>query len=509
MSVKVDNIRKALDEAVASSAVKQHQKGRMSFHERIGMLVDSGSFQEIGAFVGNLGSGDAADIPRDAVMTGFALVGGKRVVVASQDFSQKGGTLGLMHSRKIVRAMDLAVRAKCPFVFIGDSGGARIQEGVDALAGFGDIFNANVHASGIIPQIAVILGPCAGGAVYSPALMDFTFMVDKTSYMFVTGPKVVRDVTGEEVSTEDLGGARVHSFESGASSFYCEDEESCFAEVRKLLSYICDASAVQRCVALASESEAEGMRTPNIRDIIPDTMKKPYDVRRIVGEIADGGEYLEIFRNFALNIFTGFARIDGRTVGIVANNPSFLAGTLDINSSCKAARFIRFCDCYGIPLVTLVDVPGYMPGSKSEHDGIIRHGAKMLYAYSESTVPKITLIMRKAFGGAYIAMCSKHLGADIVYAYPDAQIAVMGAEGAVDVLYSKEIKSSSEPDKLREERIAEYSEAFMNPVAASRKGYVDEIIDMRDTRVRIVNALRMLSSADSEKSVRKHGNMPL
>ena len=510
---KVDEIRKRLDDAIASSVSKQHQKGRLSFFERIERLVDEGSFQEIGSFIGNLDAPGVSDISRDAVMTGFGRVQGKTVVIASQDFSQKGGTLGLMHSKKIVHAMEIAVRTRCPFIFIGDSGGARIQEGVDALAGFGDIFHANVQASGVIPQIAVILGPCAGGAVYSPALMDFVFMVDKLSYMFVTGPKVVKEVTGEEISTENLGGARIHSFESGVSGFYCEDEESCFKQVKKLLSFICDVgkpSDMQSCKPLLTNREMQAMRSKRIREVIPEAMNKPYDVRKIISEIADDSDYLEVFKDFALNIFTGFVRIDGRTVGVIANNPSFIAGTLDANSSCKAARFIRFCDSFGIPLLTLVDVPGYMPGSMSEREGIIRHGAKMLYAYSESTVPKVTLVMRKAFGGAYIAMCSKHLGADIVYAYPESQIAVMGAEGAVDVLYSKQIEAAEDPSGFRNSKLGEYEQALMNPVIAAKRGYVDEIIDMQDTRGRIVNAFRMLAqSGKSGSSGFRHGNIPL
>ena len=488
----------------------QHDKGKMTARERIESMLDAGSFTEIDAFVEHrcdeLGMAEV-EAPGEGVVIGHGTIGGRLVFVFAQDFTVIGGSLGEMHAAKICKAMDMAMKVGCPCIGINDSGGARIQEGVDALFGYGNIFYRNTLASGVVPQISVIMGPCAGGAVYSPALTDFTVMVDKTANMFITGPQVIKAVTGEDVSAEALGGATVHSTTSGVASLMFPDEASTIAGVKKLLSYLPQNNIED--AALVASGDDPSRACPGLKEIIPDQANKPYDIRDVIKAVFDEGDFFEIQPIYAQNIVTCFARLAGRSVGIVANQPKVLAGVLDINASDKASRFIRFCDAFNIPLVTLSDTAGYLPGVGQEHGGVIRHGAKLLYAYSEATVPKLTVILRKAYGGAYIAMCSRHLGADQVFAWPSAEIAVMGPDGAANIIFKQEIDEAADPAAARAAKIAEYKKSFANPYKAAVRGYVDDVIDPADTRNRLVRALSMLLGKRETRPARKHGNIPL
>lgn len=488
----------------------QHEKGKLTARERIDLLVDPGSFVELGAFVEHRGRDfglDKVSAPADGVVTGFATINGRMIAIASQDFTVLGGSVGEMHGIKIAQLLDKAMLYGVPVIMINDSGGARIQEGVDSLRGYGDIFYRNVKASGYIPQIAVIMGPCAGGAVYSPALMDFVIM-SSNSYMFITGPNVIKAVTGEDVTKESLGGPAVHASISGNAHLVGSSEEETLELVKILLSYL-PQNATQKPPKVSTDDPVD-RTTDEVLSIVPPEAKVGFDIRNLITSFVDNGEFFELMPQFAPNIVIGFARIGGQVIGIVANQPGYLAGVLDINASDKAARFIRTCDAFNIPIVTIVDTPGYMPGVQQEYGGIIRHGAKMLYAYSEATVPKVTLIIRKSFGGAYLAMASKHLAADIVMAYPTAQIAVMEATGAANIIFRKEIAAAEDPEKVRQEKIKEYREKLLNPYVAAARYYIDQIIDPKYTRQAIYNALQIAASKEvHEKLPKKHGNIPL
>ncbi|ACB85072.1 acyl-CoA carboxylase subunit beta [Natranaerobius thermophilus] len=489
---------------------KQHEKGKLTARERIENFLDNGSFVELNAFVKHrqtqLGM-DKKEAPGEGVVTGYGTVDGRLVYVFAQDFTVLGGTLGEMHAYKICDAMDRAAKVGAPFIGLNDSGGARIQEGVDALKGYGNIFYRNTIYSGVIPQISAIMGPCAGGAVYSPALTDFVFMVRDTSQMFITGPQVIKTVTGEEVSFEELGGADTHNSKSGVGHFAADNDEDCLAQIRELLSFIPSNNAEDP--PAVEPSDDPNRKEEDLKDIIPENPNKPYDVRDVITRITDDGYFFEIQESYAQNIIIGFSRLNGRTVGIIANQPAHLAGCLDINASDKASRFIRFCDSFNIPIVTFQDVPGYLPGTDQEHGGIIRHGAKLLYAYSEATVPKITVILRKSYGGSYLAMCSKSLQADVVYAYPSAEIAVMGPEGAANIIFKKDIENSDDPENTRQEKISEYREQFANPYVAASRGRVDDIIDPKETRPRLIYALETLQTKREQRPSKKHGNIPV
>ncbi|HRX09855.1 MAG TPA: acyl-CoA carboxylase subunit beta [Candidatus Limiplasma sp.] len=489
---------------------KQHKKGKLHAIERINLLVDAGTFMEIGQSITHqchdFGM-DQIETPYDGVITGIGLVEGRQVGVYAQDFTIMGGSLGREHGKKIARLIDICITSRCPVVGINDSGGARIQEGVGSLASYGDIFYQNTRASGYIPQISVIAGPCAGGAVYSPGLTDFVFVIDNISKMFVTGPKVVKRVMNEDVTDEQLGGAEMHARTSGVAHFISKDEKECFAQIKKLLKSI----PHSRFESSWTDRDVKAMKKKcEIADILPKEDTKGYDVRDIINEVFDKGSFVEVHQSFAQNAVVGLAKLSGVRVGIVANQPKIMGGVLDTNASDKVARFIRYCDAYEIPLVTLVDVPGYLPGTGEETKGIIRHGAKVLYAYSEANVPKLTLVMRKAYGGAYIAMCSKHLGADYVFAWPRAEIAVMGGPGAVDILYSKEMAKAADPNAIRQQKLEEYNAKFLSPDVAAQNGYVDEVIQMDQTRDRLFMALWSLRNKKSTDIIdKKHGNIPL
>ena len=486
----------------------QHAKEKKTARERIDLLLDEGSFVEYGAFVKTRSTYyglDKLDLPTDGVVTGIGTVNGRKIAVYAQDFTILGGSLGEAHALKIVKMQDLALQSGIPCVAMLDSGGARIQEGIDSLDGYGRIFFRNSRSSGVIPQISLILGPTAGGAVYSPAITDFIIMTRKTSTMYITGPAVVKDVLSEEVTHEQLGGGLVHNQRSGVAHFLASDDEDAIATARELLSYMPQNFREQPPLGPAQDI-ADDL---SFRDVIPSGANKPYDVKDIITRIADDNHFLEVHRLFAPNIVVGFARIAGRPVGIIANQAKFMAGVLDINASDKASRFIRFCDCFNIPLLTLVDVPGYMPGTAQEHGGIIRHGAKLLYVYSEATVPKVTLILRKAYGGAYLGMCSKYLGADMVLAYPSAEIAVMGASGAAEIIFAREIKNSEDPQAMRATRIKEYEDQFSNPYRAAERGSVDDIIDPKDTRRKLAQAFAVLETKRESFPEKRHGNIPL
>jgi len=488
---------------------KQHQKGKLTARERIDLLLDPHTFEEFDPFVKTRSTYFGLDkkfIPADGVVTGIGKVNGRRVAVYSQDFTAQGGSLGEMHALKIVKMQELAMKLGIPFVAMNDSGGARIQEGVDSLRGYGEIFIRNVKASGVIPQISVQLGPTAGGAVYSPALMDFIIMTEKAT-MYITGPNVVEAVTGEKVTHEQLGGGIVHNEKSGVAHFLAKDDEEAINMVKVLLSYLPDNYLQDPPVVETTDSTER--ETPSLLQIVPEEPNVPFDVKEVIKEVVDEGSFFEVHEDFARNAVVGFARVGGRTVGIVANQPAYLAGVLDINSSDKIARFVRFCDAFNIPLVTFVDTPGYMPGTAQEHGGVIRHGAKILYAYSEATVPKVTVIMRKAYGGAYIAMCSRHLGADAVFAFPQAEIAVMGAEGAANIIFAKEIESAENPEEMRKKKIEEYRSQFSNPYLAAERGYVDDVINPKDTRKVLAYMLDFLRSKHEDPVPKKHGNIPL
>ena len=486
----------------------QHKKGKLTARERIEYLFDEGSFQEVGAFIESrfteFGMKDKK-LPGDGVITGFGTINGEPVYAAVEDFTVMGGTYGEYHSRKIVRIMDMAFQSKAPFITINDSGGARIEEGIAGLDGYGDMFLRHTRASGKIPQIAVVMGPCAGGACYGPALCDFVFMVEKTSQMFLTGPQVVKTVLSEEISAEALGGAYSHSSQSGVAHFIYESEYACLDGVKKLLSYLPKnyREKPARIIGKARDNSAE------LQSIVSDNQKKTYDIHDVINTFVDENSFFEVHKNFGKSIVVGYARIDSEVLGIVASNPMFMGGSLDIDSGEKASRFIRCCDCFGIPLLTMIDVPGFMPGSRMEHGGIIRRGAKMLYAYCEASVPKVSLILRKAYGGAYIAMNSKGMGADIVYAWPIAQIAVMGAEGAVNIMFKHELEAAEDKETVRHEKIVEYNENFMSPYIAAKLGFIDEVIMPEETRRKIRFAFESLSSKERSEISYSHGNIPL
>jgi acetyl-CoA/propionyl-CoA carboxylase carboxyl transferase subunit len=498
------------DEARKDAVRKQHEKGKLSARERVGLLMDRGSFQEIDPLVVHRSHEfgmERSHPPGDGVITGYGTIDGRRAFVASQDFTVFGGSLGEIHAQKICKVLDLAMSTGAAFIQINDSGGARIQEGAASLAGYGHVFERNVRASGVIPQISVIMGPCAGGAVYSPAITDFTFMVRETSHMFITGPDVIKAVTGEEVTFEELGGAMTHASRSGVASFVSQDEEECLAMVRHLLSYV-PSNNLEDPPSYAPVDDPE-RRDEGLTHLVPDSAKEAYDMHEVIRRVVDDGDFFEVFPFWAMNIVTGFARLDGRSVGVVANQPKVLAGTLDIDAAEKGARFVRFCDAFNIPIVTFVDVPGFLPGTAQEYGGIIRHGAKLLYAFAEASVPRATVITRKAYGGAYLVMNSKHLRADVSFAWPTAEIAVMGPEGAVNVVFKKQIEKAEDPDALRAELIAEYQRKFATPYVAAERGFIDDVIEPADTRPRLIRALRMLSTKREAIPARKHGNIPL
>ena len=489
---------------------KQHAKGKYTARERIAQLLDEGSFEELDMFVThrctNFGQ-DKKHILGDGVVTGFGTIEGRLVYVFAQDFTVFGGSLSETMAQKICKVMDMAMKMGAPVIGLNDSGGARIQEGINALAGYSEIFQRNIMASGVIPQISAILGPCAGGAVYSPALTDFTIMAKGISYMFLTGPTVVKTVTGEDVSQEELGGASVHSCKSGVTHFAAENGEEAVFIIRKLLSFIPQNNLEE--TPLVKCDDPIDRLDDALNTIIPESAKQSYDMYDVIGSIVDNGEFLEVHRDFARNIIIGFARFNGQSVGVVANQPKVLAGVLDSNASRKAARFVRFCDAFNIPLVTLVDVPGFLPGTGQEYNGVILHGAKLLYAYGEATVPKVTVTLRKSYGGAHIVMSCKQLRGDINYAWPTSEIAVMGAEGAVGVLYAKDMKEAEDPAKIRAEKEEEYRKLFANPYQAAKYGYIDDVIEPRNTRFRIIRALQMLATKKLSNPPKKHGNIPL
>lgn len=518
MSIQSENIQKLVErreKARLGGGPKrieaQHAKGKKTARERLELLLDPGSFEETDMFLQhrctNFGM-DASHPDGDGVVTGFGTVDGRLVFVYAQDFTVSGGSLSKTMSEKICKIQDMALRAGAPCIALNDSGGARIQEGIDALAGYGEIFERNILSSGVIPQISGIFGPCAGGAVYSPALTDFTLMVKNSSYMFLTGPAVVKSVTGEVVDQEELGGASVHATKSGVAHFAAESEEDGIETIKKLLGFL-----PQNNMETAPEKPTEDSPfrlDDELNSIIPDNPNKSYDMYKVIGSIVDDGEFFEVHRNYAKNIIVGFAHMNGRSVGIVANQPAVLAGVLDINASRKASRFVRFCDAFNIPLVTLVDVPGFLPGTQQEYGAIITNGAKLLYAYGEATVPKVTVTLRKGYGGAHIVMSCKQLRGDINYAWPSAQIAVMGADGAVNVLYAKELKADPEhASAIFEEKKKEYEDLFSNPYQAAQKGYIDDIIEPRNTRFRVIRALESLAAKRQELPAKKHDNLPL
>ena len=490
--------------------IKQHERGKYTARERIAMLLDEGSFEELDMFVThrctNFGMEKKHPLG-DGVVTGFGTIEGRLVYVFAQDFTVLGGSLSETMAQKICKVMDLAMKMGAPCIGLNDSGGARIQEGINALGGYAEIFQRNILASGVIPQISAILGPCAGGAVYSPALTDFTIMTKGLSYMFLTGPTVVKTVTGEDVSQEQLGGASVHASKSGVTHFATESEEEALGLIRKLISYIPQNNLEE--TPLVDCKDPIDRLEDKLNDIIPDSPKRSYDMYDVIGAIVDNSEFLEVQRDYAKNIIIGFARMNGQSVGIVANQPKVLAGVLDSTASRKAARFVRFCDCFNIPLVTLVDVPGFLPGTGQEYNGVILHGAKLLYAYGEATVPKVTVTLRKSYGGSHIVMSCKQLRGDVNYAWPSSEIAVMGAEGAVGVLYAKEAKTHENPAQFKLEKEEEYRNLFANPYQAAKFGYIDDVIEPRNTRFRVIKALNMLATKKQTNPAKKHGNIPL
>ena len=489
---------------------KQHERGKLTARERIDLLFDPGSFRELDMFVRHRCTDfdmPQTFIPGEGVITGHGTVNGRLVFAFSQDFTAVAGTLGEMHAKKICKVMDLAVKTGAPIVGFNDSGGARIQEGVDSLSGYGDIFYRNSCASGVIPQISAIMGPTAGGAVYSPAMTDWIFMTKKSSHMFITGPAVIKATIGEEISFEDLGGAMVHNTKSGVAHFACESDAHCIERIRELLTFL--PSNNMEDPPLVDQGDDPHRTDPGLDSIIPDDPRTYYDMKDVIHSVVDRGQIFEPHEHYAKNMIVCFARLNGRTVGIIANQPKFLAGCLDVNASDKTTRFIRFCDAFNIPLVTLVDVPGYLPGSNQEWGGIIRHGAKLLWCYSEATVPKITLITRKDYGGAFLAMCGKPLGSDYVFAWPTAEIAVMGAEQAAEIVHRKEIQGAEDPAAKREEKVNEYRGHFSNPYIAASRGFVDAVILPNETRPHIISALEMLTTKRETRPAKKHGNIPV
>ncbi len=511
---KFDLLKRKNEEALLGGGTarveKQHEKGKLTARERIEILVDKGSFEEIGKFVTHRSHEFGLEKEKylgDGVVTGYGTVAGRLIYIFSQDFTVFGGSLSEAHAEKIVKIMELAMKNGAPIVGLNDSGGARIQEGVVSLGGYADIFYRNTLASGLIPQISAIMGPCAGGAVYSPAITDFIFMVEKSSYMFVTGPNVVKTVTQENVSAEELGGAFTHSTKSGITHFACNNEVACLRDIKKLLSYIpqnCDDDP-PRVAYTMKESELR----PELDDIIPELPNQPYDMHQVIKGIIDPNSFLEVHKNFAENIIVGFARLAGRSIGIVANQPASLAGVLDIKASLKGARFVRFCDAFNIPLLVLEDVPGFLPGTDQEWNAIITNGAKLLYAFSEATVPRVTVITRKAYGGAYDVMNSKHIGADINFAWPTAEIAVMGAKGAAEIIFKNEIAKAEDTEKKLAEKVDEYTEKFTNPYLAAYRGYIDEVIMPAETRTKLIKVFNMTENKAAKLPKKKHGNIPL
>ena len=511
LSERLDDLRNRKEEALHAgserSVERQHEKGKMLARERLDYFLDEGSFHELD-MLARTRNPDADERPyTDGVITGWGTVDGRKVFVFSQDFTIMGGSLGEVFAEKIQKVMDLALSVGAPFIGLNDGAGARIPEGVVSLDGYGGIFYRNVQASGVIPQISVVMGPCAGGAVYSPAMTDFIFMVRETSHMFITGPDVVKTVTGEEVTLEELGGAGSHSSKSGVATFVANDEKAVLDEVKYLLSFL-PANNLEEPPASEVTDDPERL-VPEVDDIMPDSPNQPYDMRKIITAVVDDGEFMEYHANWAGAIVCGFARLDGKPVGVVANQPMVLAGVLDIESSSKAARFVRTCDAFNMPLVTFVDVPGFLPGVDQEYGGIIRHGAKLLYAYCEATVPRMQVITRKAYGGAYVVMDSKGVGCDLSVAWPTAELAVMGPEGATDIVYRREIQSAADPVARRAELIDEYKETFANPWIAAERGYIDDVIEPAETRKKLIAGLHMLSSKKENLPQRKHGNVPL
>ena len=487
----------------------QHEKGKLTARERLNKLLDEGSFVEIGTFA-QTGLEDASSLeypnPGEGVVTGFGTVSGRRIYVYAQDFTVAGGSLGEVHADKICRVLDLAAQNGTPVIGLNDSGGARIQEGVFSLNGFGSIFYRNTLCSGVIPQLSIIMGPCAGGAVYSPAITDFVFMVSGIGNMFITGPQVIKAVTGESVTAEELGGAATHNQTSGVAHFFAEDEEDCFSQIRRLLSFLPSNNIDDPPLAEPRDPELNG---EDLATLLPDNPNRSYDVREVIKRVVDGSDLMEVHQGYAQNAVVGFARINGRAVGIIANQPLVKAGCLDVNSSDKIARFVRFCDSFNLPLVTFVDVPGYLPGVEQEWGGVIRHGAKVLYAYSEATVPQLSIILRKAYGGAYIAMNSRSLGADVCLAWPTAEIAVMGPEGAVNIVNRRELEAADDKELKRQELVQEYRERYANPYIAAARGWIDEVIDPRETRAYVIRGLEMVGTKREQRLMRKHGNIPL
>jgi propionyl-CoA carboxylase beta chain len=511
---KFEELAKRLAESDAGGGedkvAKHHKAGKLTARERVLELLDDGSFEEIDKFVihrcTDFGM-EKSHIPGEGVVSGFGRVNGRGVYVFAQDFTVFGGSLSNTHAQKITKVMDLAYRNGFPLIGINDSGGARIQEGVESLGGYGEVFYRNVRASGVIPQISVIMGPCAGGAVYSPAVTDFIFMTEKTSYMFITGPQVIKQVTSQEIDPESLGGAKVHGRVSGVCHFHYPTDKDTLAKVKELLSFLPDSNRAK--APLMGTDDPVDRVVPELDEVIPENSRRPYDMKKIIKPVLDNQHFMEVHSHFAKNLIVGFGRLAGRTIGIVANQPQTMAGCLDTDASVKCARFVRFCDAFSIPLLTLLDVPGYLPGTQQEHGGIIKHGAKILYAYAEATVPKVTLITRKAYGGAYVVMSSKHLRADINLAYPTAEIAVMGPEGAIQILSRKEIQEAPDPDARRAELINDYVEKFASPYRAAQLGYVDAVIMPRDTRAVLIKAFAQLENKVDDKPPRKHGNIPL
>jgi propionyl-CoA carboxylase beta chain len=505
------DLREAAVNSASEEAVeKQHAKGKLTARERIEKLLDPGSFEELDTFVRHRTYDFEMQKKRpwgDAVVTGHGTIDGRTVFVFSQDFTVFGGSLGEVMAEKMCKVMDQAAAVGAPVIGINDSGGARIQEGVVSLGAYGDVFVRNVQCSGVIPQISLIMGPCAGGAVYSPAMTDFIFMVKETSHMFITGPEVIKTVTGEEVEFEELGGAMSHNSKSGVAHFAAEDEESCLEDVRYLLGFL-PSNNLEAPPRFAPDDDPE-REDEELEAVVPDDPSKPYDMREVISRVVDDGDFFEVHEHFAKNIVCGFSRLDGFPIGIVGNQPAFLAGVLDIEASEKAARFVRTCDAFNVPILTFTDVPGFLPGTDQEWNGIIRHGAKLLYAFTEATVPKLTVVTRKAYGGAYDVMASKHMLADYNVAWPTAEVAVMGPEGAVNIIYRKDIASSPTPDERRQKLIDDYKAHFANPYSAAERGYIDDVIEPKETRPKLIKALRMLQSKRVDLPKRKHGNIPL
>lgn len=510
LTAEMEERRKRIEKGGGETRIKkQHDAGKLTARERIALLLDEGSFVELGVFTEHLGGDmmNGIDAPGEGVVTGYGTVNGRTVFVFSQDFTVLGGSLGKMHGQKVAKVMDLAVKTGAPIIGLNDSAGARIQEGVDSLSGYGEVFYRNAIYSGVVPQISAILGPCAGGAVYSPALTDFVIMARQTSYMFITGPEVIKSVTKEDVSFEALGGSDVHNRKSGVAHLEADGDEAVLLTIRELLEYLPQSARVQP--PKKETSDPVTRETAELLSIVHPDQRRPYPMHDVIKVVMDDRHFFEIQPEFARNIIIGFAHLGGQPVGIVANNPRFMAGTLNIDASDKAARFIRTCDSFNIPIITFVDVTGFLPGVAQEHAGIIRHGAKMLFAYAEATVPKITLITRKSYGGAYLAMNSRDMGADVVLAWPTAAVAVMGAEGAANIIYRRNINESSNPEATRQAKIAEYKARFDNPYWAAGRGYIDDVIDPKDTRRHLICHLQMLSGKTEERPFKKHGNMPL